>query len=288
MKAVIKNFVPKQYHQLFYSMGPKNICHILLRRLCRKRLVLIVGSPHRTGSTWLRGIIRDLYHFQNAPVPGIFRYPTCDPADVDLFKLINYFRKLNGYFIFKSHALPIPQSLDPDDGEFIKLVTIIRDPRDVIVSAAFHLVNLKEERGGWGEEFMKLDDVAKILAVIKSGYFLLTLLEKWYETPFAYRFTYENLKSRPIDELNGMADYLGLSFNKNRAQKVIQKHSFISQTGRRSGFEDRKVFGKRKGIVGDWKNYFNGDSVAAFKEEHNGRWNELLVKMGYEKKLNWG
>lgn len=52
--------------------------------------------------------------------------------------------------------------------------------------------------------------------------------------------------------------------------------------------EERKEAFLRKGIVGDWENYFDRDVVRAYKTEKEGRWNRLLVKMGYENTLDWG
>ena len=66
----------------------------------------------------------------------------------------------------------------------------------------------------------------------------------------------------------------------------MSEHSFTSRTGRRPG-EERKESTLRKGIVGDWKNYFDQECIVAFKTEQQGRWNSLLVEMSYEKILNW-
>jgi len=40
----------------------------------------------------------------------------------------------------------------------------------------------------------------------------------------------------------------------------------------------------RKGTPGDWKNHFTPKITEYFKE----RWGEMIVKLGYEKDLDWG
>ena len=64
------------------------------------------------------------------------------------------------------------------------------------------------------------------------------------------------------------------------------KHSFESKSGRKPGQEKKDSF-LRKGVVGDWRNYFNEECVIAFKNEKERRWNRLLVEMGYESSLDW-
>ena len=64
------------------------------------------------------------------------------------------------------------------------------------------------------------------------------------------------------------------------------KHQFEAKAQRQPGHEDRNSF-FRKGIKGDWKNYFDEKCIQTFKKSNSGRWNRLLVRMGYEKSENW-
>ena len=114
----------------------------------------------------------------------------------------------------------------------------------------------------------------------------MTRLENWFRTPTAYKVSYEELKIHPIDTLLNICKYLEISTTRNAIERVLMRHSFESKSGRKPGQEKKDSF-LRKGVVGDWRNYFNEECVIAFRNEKEGRWNRLLVEMGYESSLDW-
>lgn len=63
---------------------------------------------------------------------------------------------------------------------------------------------------------------------------------------------------------------------------IIEDNWFINETGRAPGTED--VFAhQRKGIAGDWKNYF----TSQIKDEFKKRFGNPLIQTGYENDTNW-
>ncbi len=285
-----QSILTEKYREELYKIYlNRNVFHYnILRKMLGRRLILIVGSAHKVGSSWLYNLLRDTYRFSVLVLPKTFTksVPTRQVVDIDISELLEYLAKLNGFFIFKSHSLPISYSLPPDVARTVKFVTIVRDPRDVIVSASFYLANLDIRYGGLGEKFAELNEVDRVLGVIREGGFLISGLEKWYENPFAHKVRYENLQNNPIDELRRVGDYLKLRFKAKTAKRAIHKNSFQKLSGREPGHEKKDEF-LRKGITGDWKNYFDEDCISAFKTAKDGRWNRLLIKMGYEQNLNW-
>lgn len=115
---------------------------------------------------------------------------------------------------------------------------------------------------------------------------LLSELEQWFRTPCAYKVRYEDLKEEPNRELELLANHLGLIADRQTINGVVERHSFMSKSGRQPGVEIRQA-PLRKGIVGDWRNYFDNACIAMFKSYENERWNRLLVEMGYEDTLDW-
>ena len=63
---------------------------------------------------------------------------------------------------------------------------------------------------------------------------------------------------------------------------VVDKYSFENQTNRLKGIENRNSF-LRKGISGDWKNYFEDESAELFNQYAG----DILIKLGYEKNKEW-
>lgn len=98
-----------------------------------------------------------------------------------------------------------------------------------------------------------------------------------------YMLRYEDLlKDTEGVMMNMLTDFFNIEVDEKRLKQIVHKFSFENQTKRKNGVEDPNSF-LRKGIVGDWKNYFNEDAKRIFKE-HAG--NEL-IRLGYEKDLNW-
>ncbi len=65
--------------------------------------------------------------------------------------------------------------------------------------------------------------------------------------------------------------------------RIIYRNRFVAKTkGRQIGEEDIKHH-YRKGISGDWVNHFNSEHKKYFKE----RYNNLLLKLGYESGITW-
>ncbi|MBT8265596.1 MAG: sulfotransferase domain-containing protein [Bacteroidia bacterium] len=65
-------------------------------------------------------------------------------------------------------------------------------------------------------------------------------------------------------------------------KKVVNTYSFENQTKRKPGDENTNSF-LRKGISGDWKNYFNDEAKEVFKKYAG----QMLIDMNYESDLKW-
>jgi hypothetical protein len=78
----------------------------------------------------------------------------------------------------------------------------------------------------------------------------------------------------------------GLAAEKIPAERVlgiVYTYEFSKLAGGRSlGQEDVKSH-YRKGVSGDWKNHLKEEHIKLFKEKYN----ELLIKLGYESNADW-
>ncbi len=107
-------------------------------------------------------------------------------------------------------------------------------------------------------------------------------VESWINKDVAF-VRYEKLLQDPISELgksiekvtNNPVDY-------HKLQRIVDKYSFDQIANRKPGQENRYSF-VRKGIAGDWKNYFNKES----REIFNYYAGDQLIKLGYEKDRSW-
>jgi hypothetical protein len=257
-------------------------CLKLKRKLCQEKMVVVVGTAHKVGSTWLFNLVKNLGHFEEISKQLPAKLQDNRTLLLDRPESLEYLSSLKGYNIFKSHSYPLPAG---SIGK-IKYLSIYRDPRDVIISSIFYLSNLDIKRGGWGKEFSRLSEKERIITFIEKGDFCVSRLEEWYHVPYAGRISYERLKENPLAALKKIVAFLKLRINDRTIKEVISRNSFKSRSGRKAGDENKNDI-LRKGIVGDWKNYFNKDCTYAFKHAKEGRWNRLLIEMGYEQSPDW-
>jgi hypothetical protein len=164
---------------------------------------------------------------------------------------------------------------------------IIRDLRDTLISAYF---SIKVSHGLTGAEIALWRDQLISLPLDEG---LMYLMDEWL--PHSARIQeswltsgnkiilYEDLLQNDMEILENVLFYqCELNISRERLREAIIANRFKSLTGREPG--DEKIDAhERKGIEGDWQNYFT-DPV---KEKFKKRYGNLLVVTGYEKDMNW-
>lgn len=186
-----------------------------------------------------------------------------------------------------------------------RVIHIVRDGRDVAVSAIHHRWNKAEDRGG----FFKLNpkEVQRREAyrqntrgVLEEGLFSEREIRgrarswrnfagnaaedgpKLLEDNYT-EVRYEDLLENTEKEIGRLLEFLGADAREKNVRRCVEAASFEKLSGgRKPGEEDANSF-FRKGIAGDWKNVFTGRDKEVFKEAAG----DLLVKFGYEKDDNW-
>ena len=94
---------------------------------------------------------------------------------------------------------------------------------------------------------------------------------------------YEDLLEQPHREVGRLLGFLGVDAQQSVVESCVSSASFEKLSrGRERGQEDPTSF-YRKGIAGDWKNYFTEEDRRVFKEEAG----ELLIRLGYENDEGW-
>jgi hypothetical protein len=211
---------------------------------------------------------------------------------------------------------------------------VVRDPRDVLVSAYF---SHKKTHGttGWPELIAhrkRLQSMPKhdgLLAEMEfSAPFFEDMLTWDYDQENVLELKMEEVTAHPVEHFLTIATFLSIlttedtsslaQFARRIAAKanrwnhrgrrlmpgslplfpiprrpldtisgklvteIVEARTFEKLTGRKKGQEDRNTH-LRKGVPGDWVNHFDSAHVRAFKD----RYNDLLLKLGYEDTPNW-
>ncbi len=188
-----------------------------------------------------------------------------------------------------------------------KVIHIIRDGRDQAVSMLHHVWNRSTDQGGVQTlkpgEFERRDiyrkDPKKLLQT-GEGMFteerLRGAARSWNARvgktaqdgpallgPNYTEVRYEDLLERPNQEVGRLARFLGADISEKAVQQAVGSASFEKLSkGRERGQEDTSSF-YRKGIAGDWRNYFTERDREIYKDEAG----ELLIRLGYERDLDW-
>jgi sulfotransferase family protein len=179
------------------------------------------------------------------------------------------------------------------------VVVLFRDGRDVMVSWYHHCL-FYNERGNarlvdMVRKDLQFDNVEDVQANLckfieysfttqkHPSYSWGEFVTRWIERDDIIWTRYEDLRVNAASELQRIVLFLsGNNLSDEIASKIVEKYSFSKQTGRKPGEEEKSSF-LRKGIVGDWENYFDQCSKQAF-DHYAG---DELIKLGYETDRAW-
>ncbi len=279
LKDYIKQKVPPKYRMLSGTLyhNARSLFNKKIKVENGDKIIIVVVSPHKVGSTWIYKVLREMTFFHDI-FPPVKIFNEYRKVRIPLNDLIPYFESLKrgkGY-LFKSHSHP-PNHCP----EYMRLITVIRDPRDVFISMANYVSHLPSELGGWGDDFAKKPINLQLSELIDKSDFMYELFHSWSEYDNCLLLKYEDLKSDINKCVNLIVDYCGIDVDQNTVLNSIKANDFSRLAGRKSGIENKSSF-YRKGIVGDWKNHFNDDLLNKLYHNKGGRWERLIANMGYD------
>ena len=238
--------------------------------------VFLVSYP-KSGNTWTRFLIANLVFPDKQPDFANLNELIPDPEGLSKRHLENMPRPR----YIKSH-----QYFDP---RYKKLIYIVRDPRDVVLSE-FHF-DIK--RRAISEDYPLQQFVSRFVrGELNHPY------GTWGENAASWFYTrrqgpqfllvrYESLQSQAIDEMEKIAEFLGVSADPERIAFEIQQSSAdrMRELEKKQGMlwsstretrQDKPFV--RAAKAGGWKNELPEASVA----EIEGAWGGLMREIGYE------
>ena len=179
------------------------------------------------------------------------------------------------------------------------VVVAWRDGRDVMVSWYHQCLfsherknDLQVERARRDLPFADYDDVRGNLPAFIEWSFTRPraprfswseFVRRWHPRRDVVHVRYERLREDTPGELaRVVAALTGERLDPARAAAIADEFSFERQTGRRAGEEDKRSF-LRKGVVGDWRNYFTPEAREVFDAFAGTE----LVLLGYERDRAW-
>lgn len=171
-----------------------------------------------------------------------------------------------------------------------RLIQLTRDGRDVLASGVFdwirrvkrdhprHAVFVERRPGARVARFFDDDDIAQWAEEWAGP---IRAFEKL--APRAPRISYEGMKSDQGAVLAGLFGELSLEADPAMIAACVEGATFRKMSGGRRAGEGVAVAKARKGVVGDWRNYFTRRDGRLFHEIAGGE----LIALGYERDEGW-
>ncbi len=183
---------------------------------------------------------------------------------------------------------------------FKNVTVVIRDGRDIMVSAYYYMLNKNEINKQFGVDHYRkhlvFDDYDDIRGNMPR--FIEQLFDTHVKETFHFSWSqfiddwlchdvavvkYEDLLTNAAQILVDTTHRLtGKELGIDRANEIVENYSFKKLSGRKQGQENKKSF-VRKGIAGDWKNHFSVEACEAFNHYAG----QQLISVGYEKDDSW-
>lgn len=246
----------------------------MIKLFCRKKYTVFHITHWKAGSQWINKIIKSV-------VPELVVLPLVDEVQFRVNPICEAKIYTSLYVTKQKYDLVAVPS------NSVKFI-VIRDLRDTLISAYFSLKIshpvLDDRIEEWRQQLNNM--------TIEDG--LIYLMERWL--PYCSNiqwswilsgekiYKYEELLIDDVSVLkNILIDKCKLDIAPSKLQEAILAHRFINMTnGRERGVEDITAHA-RKGIAGDWSNYFTDKVKNMFKVYYG----DLLIASGYEKSFEW-
>jgi hypothetical protein len=213
--------------------------------------IFLAGYP-KSGNTWVQYLLAGL-------VFGVSPRLVPDSLVLHLVPDVHsrrfYTRHLTPTF-FKTHDLPRP--------EYRKVIYLVRDGRDVMVSYFHHLTALSGP-----QDYMKLVIGDRLFPCRWHEH-----VEAWLANPHRAEMItirYENLKKNTVHELKRICDFAGLKRERSLLRYVARNTTFdrMREHERKMGWlnaawpKDKAFI--RRGKVGSYKDEMPAEVLAAFQ-----------------------
>lgn len=222
----------------------------------------------KAGSQWLHRILRDI-DLARIVSPEVFEKQFLDRPIVagSIYPTVYVTRE-------QFHSVELPQN-------YRKFV-IIRDLRDTLVSGYFsirysHAV-IDKSLADWRQR-LEASSVEDGLVILMNEWLPLSakVQESWVNSGEEF-IRYEDLLKNDSAILEDvLINQCKIPMSPTRLQEIIKANRFESISGGRAPGQEDRLAHERKGIEGDWKNYFTPMVNRVFNE----RYGDLTMRAGY-------
>ena len=248
--------------------------------------ILFVAGLPKSGSSWVGNMLAMVpgYNLRsiNDPQNKAFYHDVCESIFSSLPK--------KSYSVMKLHTKCSGENLRIIRKYVKKVIITYRDLRDMCVSRYFHIkVDPRHPDYRAYNDLSLEDGISRSIDAV-GGYYV-SWVKDWLDAALSDKDTfltvkYEDLNRETHDTLKRILEFCAIRPDAALVDSLASTR--IKKEADLEGALKRDLPGKlrssaRKGIVGEWKDYFNGAHKAKFKKVAG----DLLIGLGYEKDFNW-
>ena len=257
--------------------------------------ILLTTMP-RSGTTFFFDFLAKLFVYEKVE-PSFSDGLVPQAPEWDPYKFDKTFLELKDGQILCAHYQLTEDLLSIIEDQETLTIHLYRDPRDAQLSATFYIKNALTHHALHNtlSNMSESDAVALMLSgglittidneLVDYGgasYFTKSTLE-WIGNKNVIAIKYEDFFTKPYETMKNIITENDLSISDEHLKKIISEFSFSKfSNGRKQGEED-KTSHFRKGIIGDYKNYYTELHKALSKKAIG----QDLIALGYERDNNW-
>lgn len=262
--------------------------------------ILWLASYPKSGNTWMRAFLANLISDAPAPLPlkrigdlcpsepsEIWFKPFTDKPVAELeAKEIAPLRTRAQERVASLNKNVVPMKthsyLGEDHGYPIismkatfGAVYIIRDPRDVAISAADHFGKTLDEMITYMDDSLATcaPMAGQIVHELQSSW--SNHVESWtkWNHPGIFVVRYEDLLADPLDQFGRVARHFGITSDPARIEKAVEFSAFkqLQELEASEGFVERSLHSERffrSGRSGGWRDELTAEQVARIEQDH--------------------
>ncbi|XP_078367341.1 sulfotransferase 1E1-like isoform X2 [Oculina patagonica] len=271
-----------------FTPDPQLLCDFISNFQTRPDDVFVATYP-KSGTTWVQEIVWQIFNEGQVKSSHIMeRVPFFDFATNTVFPRVD-FDTLPSPRILKTH-LPyhtIPKSANEDTK--CKYIYVARNPKDVAVSFYKMVTSLKSLGNGYHgpwEFYAKLFIEGNVVYNLWNDHVLGWWKHK--DDPNVLFVKYEDLKKDLPSNVRMIANFLNKPLSDDLISRIAEQCTFSGMKKNPASFavpigpDGDETSLLRKGVVGDWKNYFTPELNERFEKEVLAKLKESGLEFDFE------
>ena len=254
-----------------------------------KRLILVI-SHRRSGTHWVIDSLRNnlpavSYQFYN--LDQIYR---CHKKHIPVKDLVLKISKSpDRYVILKTHMTSYLTPFSQEEREFVenlvensKMIYVYRDGRDVLVSLYHYMREFREDLPEFSDFIRMSNDFDPYYCSVNRVEYWKEHVEGWLgrSNLDIATVSYEQLHTDYVSTIRKLSEFLGLTIKPSGVDRIkFTKYRLFRRLLRRVVPLAAKssAIAPRKGVIGDWKNYFSQSDLDLFNKIAG----TTMAKLGY-------